>query len=132
MQPPLGACMVARVGKVVALVRASHPDSRFRAVIHHDLLGQAKAEVFLEKLAIRRDVHGETVPMIQAAHVGAARREPLRLVFQRWTQLGWRLIPLCFVIELDLLPVRVLVDECRAERYVTVRSVAVEARYFYT
>src|SRR6516162_10302403 len=130
MQPPLGARMVARVGKVVALVRASHPDSRFRAVIHHDLLGQAKAEVFLEKLAISRDVHSETVPMIQAAHVDAARREPLRLVFQRWTQLGWRLIPLCFAIELDLMPVRVLAEECRAVRQVTARPADVEARSF--
>src|ERR1700722_20115186 len=45
--PRLG--MVARVGKIVALVADRQPHPRFRSIIHHDLLGEAAAKIFLEE-----------------------------------------------------------------------------------
>src|SRR5262245_66448845 len=48
VQTALGAGVVARVGKIVALVGCCHPHAGFGAVVEHDLLGQLEAEIVLE------------------------------------------------------------------------------------
>src|ERR1700689_4898611 len=44
--------MIARISEVVALVRDRHPHRGFRAVVEHDLLGQAAAEICLEEYPV--------------------------------------------------------------------------------
>ena len=55
----------------------------FAAVVEHDLLGQPEAEIVLEEFAVGLDVDRKPVPMVEAAHIAAARRKALRLVLQR-------------------------------------------------
>src|SRR5581483_3587178 len=64
VQASPGSGVVARIGKIVTLVGAGHPHRSFRAVVHHDLLGQAEAEVLLKELAVRFDVHCQPVPVV--------------------------------------------------------------------
>ncbi|MGX1292226.1 hypothetical protein AB7M75_002134 [Bradyrhizobium ottawaense] len=119
--------MVERIGEVVALVRHRQPHRRFPPVVEHDLLGEPAAEVILEELAVGLDVHGETVEMIEAADIDAARGEALRLVLQRRLQLGRCLIPFGLVIELDDVAVGVAAAEGRPLPHVAVDPADIEA-----
>src|SRR5450631_2277923 len=65
--------------------------------------------------------------MVDAPHIAAARRIALRLVLQRGLELGRRLVPLGLVIELDLVPVRVLAHEALAVAEIAVGPADVEA-----
>ena len=49
--------------------------------------------------------------MIQAADVAAARRESLGLILQRRLSAAGGLVPLGFVVQLDLVAVRILAQE---------------------
>ncbi len=82
MQAALGAGAVARIGEVVGLVGRRHPHRAFGAVIEHDLLGGAEAEIILEEQPVGLDVDRKRVPVVETAHIAAARRKTLRLVFQ--------------------------------------------------
>ena len=122
--------MVAGIGEVVGLVGGGQPDAGFAAVIEHDALGQAEAEIVLEELATAADIGGEAVPVIEPAHVAAARRETLRLVLERRLLIGRRVVPFGVVIKLDHVPVGVLADEGLAVAEVAVAPADVEAGAF--
>ena len=92
MEASLDAGMIARIGEVVALVGAGHPHGRLDAGVQYDLLGQAEAQVIVEKLAIGLDIHGQPVEVIQPAYVAAAPGKSLRLVFERRPQLRRSLV----------------------------------------
>jgi hypothetical protein len=79
------AMSFARVGEVVALVRAGQPHARFRAVIQHDVLGQAKAQIALEELSIGLHVDRDAIEVVEPAHIDPPRWEALRLVLERRT-----------------------------------------------
>src|SRR6202035_2161971 len=108
VEAPFHAMRLLRVGEVVALIRCREPHARFLARIEHDLLGEAKAEIFLKELSIGAHIHGEAIEMIEPSHIDTARRKPLSLVLQRRPQRLWRLIPLRLVVKLDDMPVRVV------------------------
>jgi len=72
------------------------------------LLGEAATQVFLKENAIRFDVDGEAIEMIEAPYVDAAGRESHGLVFQRGAQLGRRHIPLGLIVDLDLVSVGIV------------------------
>src|SRR5579862_1888735 len=116
VEAPLGARVIAGVGEIVALVSTGHPHRSFGAIIQHDLLGQTKAQVFLEELAVGFDVDSEAIPVIETAHVDTARRKSLSLVLERWPLFRRRLIPLRIVIKLDLMSIGVLAEKRRAVR----------------
>src|SRR5690349_17543689 len=80
MEAALGSSRVLGIRKVVAFVSAGHPHGGLDAAVEHDLLGEAKAQVVFEKFAIGLDIHGQAVPVIQAAYVATARRESLGLI----------------------------------------------------
>src|SRR3569833_1368901 len=124
------AGVIARIGEVVGLVGGGQPDAGFRAVIEHDALGQAEAEIILEELAAGRDVGGQPVPVVETADVAAASREALRLVLQRGLQRRRRLVPFSVVIEFDDVAVRVLADEGLAVAEIAVGPADVEAGTF--
>ncbi len=108
MEATFDAMRFARVGQVVALVRAGEPHAGFRTVIEHDAFGETKAQIALEELAIGLNVDGKAVEVVEAAHVHAARREALRLVLERRPQGFGCLVPLGLVVELNQVPVRVV------------------------
>jgi len=120
--------MVARIGEVVALVRAGHPHGGFRAVVQNDLLGQPEAQVLLEKRAVAFDVYGQAIPMIEAAHVDATRGKALGLILQGRAQLWRSLVPLRFVVKLDLMAVWVITHKRRTVRQVAIVPADVESR----
>ena len=122
--------MVAGIGEVVALVRHRHPHRRFRAVVEDDLLGGAQAEIILEEQAVRLDVDGEAIEVVEPAHVDAARGKALRLVLQRRLQLRRRLVPFGLVIELDDVAVGVAATERRPLPHVAVDPADIEAGTF--
>ena len=79
--------------------------------IQHDLLGQAESQIVVEEFAVGLDIDSQPVEMIQPAHVAAARGKPLGLILERGPQRRRSLIPLRFVVQLDLVPVRVAAYE---------------------
>ena len=100
----------------------------FGAVIENDLLAKAEAEILLEELAIGFEVYGKAIPMVEAADVGAAGRELLRLILQLWTQFGRSLIPLRFLVQLDLVAVGILAHESRSVREVAIAPSDIKSR----
>jgi hypothetical protein len=76
------------IGEVVALVGASHPHRRLDAGVQYDLLSETESQIFSKNLAIRLDVHGQAVPVIQPPDVAAARGESLGLILERGTQVA--------------------------------------------
>jgi len=102
------AMRFARVGEIVALVRAGEPHAGFRAVIEHDAFGETKAQIALEELAVGLHVDGEAVEVVEATYVDPTCREALRLIFKRRSQ-GWRrLVPLGLVVKLNQVPVGIV------------------------
>jgi polar amino acid transport system substrate-binding protein len=82
VEAPLGARVIARIGKVVALVGEGEPHARLGAVVEHDLLGGARAEIFLEEQAVRLHISRQSVEMVEPAHIDAAGGKALRLILQ--------------------------------------------------
>ena len=111
MEAALGAGMIAGIGEVVGFVGRGQPDAGLAAVVHDDALGETEAEIILEEFAAARDIGGKPVPVIDAPHVAAARRETLRLVLQRRFLVRRRVIPFGVVIELDDVAVGILADK---------------------
>ena len=101
-----------------------------RAVVEHDLLGQAEAEIVLEELAVGLDVGGEPIEMVDAPHVAAARRIALRLVLQGGLLVGRRVVPFGLVIKLDDVAVGILADEGLAVAEIAIGPADVEAGAF--
>src|SRR5215469_18362890 len=128
VQPSLYARLIARVGEVVALVRTRHPDGGFRAIVHDDLLGQTKAQVLFEELAVGFDIDRKSIPVIQPPHVDTTCGKFLCLVLEGGPLSRRRLIPLCFIVKLDPVSVRVLAKKRRAMRQIAFRPAYVEAR----
>ena len=128
MEAALGAGVVARIGEVVGLVGHRHPDRGFGAVIENDGLGQPEAEIVLEEDPVGLDVDRQPVPVVEPAHIAAARRKALRLVLQRWLLVGRRLVPLGLVVKLDHVAVRILAHEGLAVAEIAVGPADVEAR----
>ena len=124
--------VVARVGEVIAFIRARHPQGGFRSVIKDNLLRQAKAKILFEELAIGLDVNGQAVPMVEAADIDATRGKALGLILQRRPQVRWSFIPLGFVVELDPVPVGILAEKCWPVCEVAIRPSDIEARSFET
>ena len=122
--------MIAGEGEVVALVGQRHPHAGLGAVIEDDLLGEPASEIGLEEDAVRADVCGETVEMVEPADIDAACRETLRLVLQGRLELGRRSVPLRLVIELDQVPVRVAAEEGGAMAEIAVRPADIVAGSF--
>ena len=85
MEATFHAMRLARIGKIVALVRAGQPHAGFRAVIQHDTLGETKAQIALEKLPVGLHVNGKAVEVVEPAHIHSACWIALRLVLQRRT-----------------------------------------------
>lgn len=121
------AGMVERIGEVVALVRHRQPHRGFTAVVEDDLLGEAAAEVILEELAVRFDVDGEAVEVIETADIDPARRKALRPGSSARVSAWRRLIPFGLVIELDDVAVGIAAAEGRPLSHVAVDPADVEA-----
>jgi hypothetical protein len=113
MQASLGARCISRVCKIVGLVGTSHPHSGLYSRIEHNLFRQAKSEVVLKEFAIRLDVYSETVPVVQATDIAAARRKTLSLILQRRAERPGRLILLRFIIKLYVVAVWIPAQERR-------------------
>ena len=128
MKTALRAGVVGGVGEIVALVGARHPHGGFAAVVEHDLLGKTEAEVLFEENPVGLDVGGQAVQMVQPPDIDAAGGISLRLILQRRTKFGRRLIPLGLVIQFDLMAVRILAEERRAVPEVAVGPADIEAR----
>ncbi len=122
--------VVARVGEIVSLVGGGHPDSGLAAVIHHDALGETEAEIVFKEFTARRNIGGQAIPMVEPAHIAAARRKALRLIFQGRLQLGRRFVPFGVVVEFYHMPVGVLADEGFAVTEIAVGPADIEARAF--
>src|ERR1700733_1826996 len=118
--------MIARIGEVVALVRDRHPHRRFRAVVEHDLFGQPATQIFFEEYPVRLDIDSQTIEVIEAAHVDAARREALRLILQGRLPFGRRLVPFGLVIELDDMAIRVSAAKCRTMAEIAIGPADIE------
>jgi hypothetical protein len=69
--------------------------------------GEAKAQIVLEELPVGLNVDREAVEVVEPAYIHAAGRKALRLVLQRPSQRGRRLVPLRLIVELDHVPVRI-------------------------
>src|SRR5206468_7727863 len=100
----------------------------FGAVVEHDLLGGAQAEIIFEEEPVGLDVYRKAIEMIEPADIDAARRKPLRLVLQRGFQFRRWLIPLGLIIEFDNMPVGVTAAERRPLPHIAVNPADVEAR----
>ena len=77
------------------------------------LLGQAEPEIFLEELPVRLDVGREAFSLLESPHADPAGWESLRLVLQARMQLRRSHIPLGFVVQFQLVAVRILAEISR-------------------
>src|SRR5262245_42860444 len=130
VQAALGAGVVARVGKIVALVGRRHPHAGFAAIVEHDLLGQLEAEIVLEEFAVGLDVNRKPVEMVNPANIDAARGKTLRLVLERGPEFRRSLVPLGFVIDLEIVAVRILEHERLAMAEIAIAPADVETGAF--
>ena len=99
-----------------------------RPSFEHDLLGKTEAEIILEENPVGFDVDREAVQMIEPAHIDAARGISLGLILQRRLQFRTAPVPLGFVIELDLVAVRILADECGTVPEIAIGPADVDSR----
>jgi hypothetical protein len=127
VQTALGASVVARVCKIVALVGRCHPHAGFAAIVEHDLLGELEAEIVLKEFAVGLDVDRKSVEMVDPAYVDAACGKTLRLVLESGLEFGRRLVPFGFVVDLEFMAIGVGEYECLAVTKIAVAPADVEA-----
>src|SRR5262245_28593143 len=127
MQPAVSAVRVARVDQLVRGDRGAHPRARLAAVVELDPLVEPIAERVDAELAVRADVGGEEVDVVEALDRAAAAGVAARHVLQRRPQMRGRLVALALVVELEDMPVRVPEAIRRPASKVAVRPALTES-----
>src|ERR1700722_4022307 len=105
VQAPVQARVVGAVDQLMRGDRQAHPGTGFAAVVIDDLLIQAEAKLLLGKSPVGSDVSGQDIHVVEPLDGGTAPDVALRDVLERRPELGWGLISLALVGQLQQMTV---------------------------
>jgi hypothetical protein len=101
MKPAAAVCQVAGIGDIVGFVVAGESTAAKRSVVELNHFGHAAAERRRNETADRIDVARQQIDVIETPGRDRPIGRVLRLVLERRPLIGWRLVALGFVVDLE-------------------------------